>query len=179
MPGYRRNRVPGGTYFFTVNLANRRSDLLVREVETLRSAIRAVRLATPFHIDAWVILPDHMHCIWTLPEDDADFSGRWRAIKIRFTKALPNIESSRPEGLANHGRGIWQKRFWEHTIRDERDYGAHMDYVHFNPVKHGFAAHPAAWPYSTFHKCVALGLYDPAWALTENTAIPSGMGERR
>jgi putative transposase len=123
MPEYRRNRVPGGTYFFTVNLANRRSDLLVREIETLRAAIRAVRLATPFHIDAWVILPDHMHCIWTLPEDDADFSRRWWDIKVRFSKALPNVKSMRPEGLARVGRGIWQKRFWEHTIRDDRDTG--------------------------------------------------------
>jgi len=152
MPKYRRNRVPGGTYFFTVNLANRRSDLLVREIETLRAAIRLVHLAMPLNIDAWVILPDHMHCIWTLPEDDADFSRRWWDIKVRFSKALPNVTLVRPEGLARVGRGIWQKCFWAHTIRDERDYRAHMDYVHFNPVKHGFVAHPADWPYSTFQK---------------------------
>jgi putative transposase len=152
MPDYRRNRVPGGTYFFTVNLVNRRSDLLVREIETLRTAIRTVRLATPFHTDAWVVLPDHMHCIWTLPEDDTDYSVRWRAIKKRFSKALPNVELIRPEVLAREGRGIWQKRFWEHTIRDDRDYSAHMDYEHFNPVKHGLVAHSAAWPYSTFQK---------------------------
>jgi putative transposase len=179
MPDYRRNRVPGGTYFFTVNLANRRSDLLVREIETLRAAIRAVRLAAPFHIDAWVTLPDHMHCIWTLPRDDTDYSGRWRAIKKRFSKALPNVELIRPEDLALAGRGIWQKRFWEHTIRDERDYRAHMDYVHFNPVKHGLVAHPAGWPYSTFHKCVALGVYDPAWGSPDYKTTLSGMGERR
>jgi putative transposase len=175
MPEYRRNRVPGGTYFFTVNLANRRSDLLVREVETLRGAIRAVRRATPFHIDACVILPDHMHCIWTLLEDDADFSGRWWDIKVRFSKALPNVE---PMRLARDGRGIWQKRFWDHTIRDDRDYRAHMDYVHFNPVKHGLVAHPADWPYSTFRKCVTLGFYDAAWAPADNEIISSGMGER-
>jgi putative transposase len=175
MPEYRRNRVPGGPYFFTANLANRRSDLLVREIETLRAAIRAVRLAAPFHIDAWVILPDHMHCIWTLPEDDADFSGRWWDIKVRFSKALPIVESMRP---ARDGRGIWQKRFWEHTIRDDRDYRAHMDYVHFNPVKHGLVAHPAEWPYSTFNKCVELGLYDAAWSKLDDTTTPSDMGER-
>ncbi len=174
MPDYRRNRVAGGTYFFTVNLANRRSDLLVREVETLRACVRAVRLTTPFHIDSWVILPDHMHCIWTLPEDDTDYSGRWWDIKVRFSKA----GLKRPDGLVRNGRGIWQKRFWEHTIRDERDYRNHMDYVHFNPVKHGFVAHPAAWPYSTFQKCVALGLYDPAWAAPDNVTMSSGMGER-
>jgi len=172
MPDYRRNRAPGGTYFFTLNLANRRSDLLVREIETLRAAIRDVRHSTPFHIDARVILPDHMHCIWTLPEDDTDYSGRWRAIKIRFTKALRNV-------LNRDGHGIWQKRFWGHTIRDDRDYRAHMDYVHFNPVKHGLATHPAAWQYSTFKKCVALGLYDPEWASPDNNNIPSATGERR
>jgi len=179
MPDYRRNRVPGGTYFFTVNLANRRSDLLVSEIETLRAVIRATRRLRPFHIDAWVILPEHMHCIWTLPEDDTDYSGRWRAIKTNFSKALPNIAVQRPEILARDGRSIWQKRFWEHTIRDDRDYNAHMDYVHFNPVKHGLATHPAAWPYSTFQKCVALGLYDPTWASEDNINLPQDMGERR
>jgi putative transposase len=178
MPNYRRNRVSGGTYFFTVNLANRRSDLLVREVETLRACIRAVRLTTPFHIDSWVILPDHMHCIWTLPEDDTDYSGRWWDIKVRFSKALPEAGVRRPEGLARDGRGIWQKRFWEHTIRDERDYRNHMDYVHFNPVKHGLVVHPATWQYSTFQKCVALGLYDPTWAVPNNATMSSAMGER-
>jgi putative transposase len=178
MPDYRRNRVPGGTFFFTVNLANRRSDLLVREIETLRASIRAVREATPFHVDAWVVLPEHMHCIWTLPDGDTNYSGRWREIKKRFTKAVSNVEVSRPEDLARQGRGVWQKRFWEHTVRDERDYAAHMDYVHFNPVKHGLVTNPAAWPYSTFQKCVALGLYDEAWGSEIQRDIPSGMGER-
>jgi putative transposase len=160
MPDYRRNRVSGGAFFFTVNLANRRSDLLIREIETLRAAIRAVLQATPFHIE------------------DTDYSGRWRAIKKRFSKALPHVELTRPEALARNGRGIWQKRFWEHTIRDDLDYRAHMDYVHFNPVKHGLVAHPAEWPHSTFHKCLALGLYEPAWASPDHGSIPSGMGER-
>jgi putative transposase len=179
MPDYRRNRVPGATYFFTVNLANRRSDLLVREIDSLRAAIRTVRLARPFHIDAWVILPDHLHCIWTLPEGDAEYSLRWRAIKTRFFKALPNAEPRRPEILDRDGRNFWQKRFWEHTIRDDRDYRAHMDYVHFNPVKHGLVAHPDAWPYSTFQKCVALGLYDSSWASYDHADLPADMGERR
>ncbi len=142
MPNYRRNRVSGGTYFFTVNLANRSSDLLVRQIETFRSAVRTVRSQRTFHIDAWVVLPDHMHCIWTLPENDADYSGRWRAIKTWFSKSLPN------EG----GGSVWQKRFWEHTIRDEHDYRTYMDYVYFNPVKHGLVAHPVDWPFSTFQK---------------------------
>jgi putative transposase len=178
MPDYRRNRVPGGTFFFTVNLANRRSDLLVREIDALRSATRRVKMERPFHIDAWVILPEHMHCIWTLPEGDTDYSGRWRAIKTWFSKALPNVELTTPEALARDGRKVWQKRFWEHTIRDERDYGAHMDYVHFNPVKHGLVPNAAAWPYSTFRKCVALGLYDSAWAAASDGDVLTGMGER-
>lgn len=175
MPSYRRNRIPGGTYFFTVNLADRRSDLLVREVEPLRAAIRAVRLRATFHIDAWVILPDHMHCIWTLPEHDTDYSSRWRAIKTRFTKALPREPGPPPRD----GRKFWQNRFWEHTIRDERDYRAHMDYIHFNPVKHGLAAHPAAWPFSTFQKCVSRGFYDPSWTRTETVDPCPDMGEPR
>jgi len=179
MPEYRRNRVPGGTFFFTANLANRRSDLLVRDIETLRAAVRAVRVKAPFYIDAWVILPDHMHCIWTLPAGDADFSGRWRAFKIRFSKSFPDFQAKAPSRVPCRGRGIWQKRFWEHTIRDERDYRTHMDYVHFNPVKHGFVAHAADWPFSTFAKCVALGLYEPTWAFSDNGEDQTDFGERR
>ena len=137
MPNYHRNRVAGGTYFFTANLRDRRSDLLVAHIVTLREAARQTRRWAPFHIDAFVVLPDHMHCIWTLPEGDADYPSRWRAIKVAFSKALPAIEE-RTEILLKRGeRGIWQRRYWEHTIRDERDYAVHLDYVHFNPVKHG------------------------------------------
>jgi putative transposase len=150
MPDDRRNRVPGGTYFFRVNLANRRSDLLVREIETLRASIRAVLLAAPFHTNAWVVLPDHMHCIWTLPEDDTDYSGRrfWRVMGGEFGKnAFGNIPFAM-SGIIAH---IW------------------IIYI---------VVHPAAWPYSTFHKCVALGLYDAAWSKPDHTTTPSGMGQR-
>jgi REP-associated tyrosine transposase len=163
MPNYRRNRVPGGTFFFTVNLLDRRSDLLIRHIAALRQAVRQVRTKSPFHIDAWVVLPDHMHCIWTLPEGDADFSGRWKAMKIQFSKSLPAIEPlSRTRALRGE-RGIWQRRFWEHTIRDDRDYAAHMDYIHFNPVKHGYATSAGAWPFSSFRRCVESGLYPQDW----------------
>jgi len=178
MPNYRRNYVPSGTFFFTVNLADRGSDLLIREVETLRTAIRKTLRTKPFHIDAWVILPEHMHCIWTLPEHDTDYSGRWRAIKMRFTKALLNAELKPPEAVAGDGREIWQKRFWEHTIRDDKDYRAHMDYVHFNPVHHCLTDHPARWAHSTFQKCVERGFYDPSWAAPAEPDRLSGMGER-
>jgi len=163
MPDYRRNRVPGGTYFFTVTLRDRRSNLLVTHIDALRQAVRQTRVAKPFHIDAWVVLPDHLHCLWTLPEGDADFSNRWRAIKSAFTRSLAAGGSPTQALPRRAERGIWQQRYWEHTIRDERDYAAHMDYIHFNPVKHGLAPHPAAWPYSTFLHCVSQGLYPADW----------------
>ena len=163
MPDYRRNRVRGGTYFFTVNLLVRSSALLVTEIASLRRSVGQVRARAPFHIDAWVVLPDHMHCVWTLPVGDADFPGRWRAIKIGFSKSLPSAEARSTVMLDRGERGIWQRRYWEHTIRDERDYAVYMDYTHFNPVKHGFVEHPADWPFSSFHRCVTAGLYPPDW----------------
>jgi putative transposase len=135
MPDYRRNRIPGGTYFFTVNLLERGNTLLVSQISALRDAVRTVRARRPFHIDAWVVLPDHMHAVWTLPADDSDYSGRWRAIKIAFAKALPKTERLSPARMAKGERGIWRRRFWEHTIRNDEDYAAHVDYVHINPVK--------------------------------------------
>ncbi len=164
MPDYRRNLVPGGTYFFTVNLLERRKRLLVDEVDALREAVRLARAKRPFHIDAWVVLPDHMHAVWTLPPGDGDYSGRWRAIKIAFAKALPATEFRSATRLARGERGIWQRRFWEHTIRDETDYAAHVDYVHINPVKHGLVSRLADWPYSSFHSFVTQGVYASDWA---------------
>jgi putative transposase len=163
MPDYRRNRVPGGTFFFTVNLLDRRSDLLVTQIAILRDAVRRVRARAPFRIDAWVVLPDHMHCLWTLPQGDAGFPGRWRAIKTAFVKGLPTGESRSPIMVSRGERGIWQRRYWEHTIRDERDFAAHMDYTHFNPVKHGLVEYPADWPHSSFRRCVDTGLYPDGW----------------
>jgi len=124
---------------------------------------RKVRAQKPFHIDAWVVLPDHMHCGWTLPEDDTDFSARWQAIKAGFSRCVAIGEQRSDSRVERHERGIWQRRFWEHTIRDDRDYVAHLDYVHFNPVKHGLVTQVGAWPHSSFHLCVAKGLYPAAW----------------
>jgi|HubBroStandDraft_6_1064221.scaffolds.fasta_scaffold1387114_1 putative transposase len=163
MPDYRRNRAPGGTYFFTVNLLDRRSELLVQRIDGLREVVREVRRRRPFHIDAWVVMPEHMHCLWTLPEGDADFPGRWRAIKTGFSKSLPNSEPRSPVMIRRGERGIWQRRYWEHTVRDERDYAAHMDYIHFNPVKHGLTERPSDWPFSSFRRCVAAGFYPAEW----------------
>ena len=163
MPEYRRNRVPGGTYFFTVVLADRQSSLLLDRVDALREAVRATRVARPFHVDAWVVLPEHLHCIWTLPQGDSDFPGRWQAIKRRFSAAVPATEARDAVRARRGERGIWQRGYWEHTIRGEADYGAHMDYVHFNPVRHGYVGAPGAWPFSTFRRCVALGMYPAEW----------------
>ncbi len=176
MPDYRRHRVPGGTYFFTANLLDRRSDLLVTHIGQLRAALRATRTDAPFHVDAWVVLPDHMHCLWTLPPGDSDYTARWRALKKAFTRSIPPGEPRSPTRQRRGERGIWQRRFWEHTIRDDRDYAAHMDYIHFNPVKHGLVDHPADWPFSTFHRCVSQGLYPPGW--THSAPLPQETGER-
>jgi putative transposase len=177
MPDYRRNRVPGGTYFFMVALLDRGSDLLVKGIDILRGAIRQVRARASFNIDAWVVLPDHMHCLWTLPPGDADFPGRWRAIKIAFAKGLPTGEPGSPVMTSRGERGIWQRRYWEHPIRDDRDFAAHMDYMHCNPVKHGLVDHPADWPYSSFRQCVDSGLYPLGWK--GGGEEPQETGERR
>ena len=164
MPNYRRARHPGGLYFFTVNLAERRNDLLVRHVGRLRECVRSVRQRHPFGIHAWVVLPDHLHCVLEMPADDSDFSRRWRLIKAGFSRSLPGLGTPSPSCLRRGERGIWQRRFWEHRIRDEADYRAHMDYVHINPVKHGLVPRAADWPYSTFHRLVEKGVYPRDWA---------------
>ncbi len=176
MPEYRRNWVPGGSFFFTVNLSDRRSALLVTQIDALRKAVRAARVRNPFHIDAWVVMPDHMHCMWTLPSGDADFAARWQFIKATFSRSLPPAACRRASLIRKRETGVWQRRYWEHAIRDERDFAAHMDYVHFNPVKHGLAATPADWPFSTFRRCVALGMYPRDWAMVEVGLV--AMGER-
>jgi putative transposase len=149
--------------FFTVTLADRRSDALVRHVATLRSAFRAARRARPFAIDAIVVLPDHLHAILTLPSNDADFSGRWRRIKGHFSSAL--IEKGlKLKRWPNGDLALWQRRFWEHTIRDDRDFARHVDYIHFNPVKHGLVRRVRDWPFSSFHRYVREDILPKEWA---------------
>ncbi|WP_347989619.1 transposase [Methylomonas sp. AM2-LC] len=165
MSNYRRYRIPGGTYFFTVNLLEREpNDLLIRHIDILRHTVKNVRRRWPFHIDAWVVLPDHLHCVWTLPQGDTDNTTRWRLIKQAFSKALPITERRSAVRIAKGERGIWQRRFWEHLILDDADYAAHLDYCHINPVKHGLVKQVINWPYSTFHRCVDQGLYPANWA---------------
>lgn len=175
MPDYRRHRVAGGCYFFTVNLLERRSNMLrTQRISLLRHAVRRVRKERPFTIDAWVVLPDHLHAVRTLPVGDDDFSTRWRLIKTFFARRLPPAEWLSRVRREARERGIWQRRFWEHAIRDDADYAAHVDYVHFNPVKHGLAVTPAEWPYSTFRMCVQRGLYLLTWAGDGVDNIPAG-----
>jgi putative transposase len=163
MSDYRRARVPGACYFFTVNLRDRSSDLLVREIDLLRATVRATQQRHPFHIDAWVVLPEHMHCLWTLPEGDANFALRWKVIKFAFAKRLPKSESLNTIQRRRGERGIWQRRYWEHLIRDDLDYQQHIDYIHRNPIKHGHVQRLLDWPYSSFHRAVRQGLYPADW----------------
>ena len=164
MPNYRRVRIAGGSYFFTVNLLERRRTLLTNHIADLRAVFRAVRQKHPFHIDAIVVLPDHLHCIWTLPEGDVDYSTRWQLIKAGFARRIVAGERLSPRRQAKGERGIWQRRFWEYVIRDERDFAAHADYIHYNPVKHGYVGRVSDWPYSSFRKYVGTGIYPMAWA---------------
>lgn len=149
MPNYRRLYVPGGAYFFTVNLLDRSDDLLVRHIGALRRAWRDTRRALPFETLAVVVLPDHLHCMWRLPEDDHDFSIRWKRLKARFSRLIPRAADAAAT-LRRGERGVWQRRFWEHAIRDDDDYAAHVDYIHFNPVKHGYVSDPGDWRYSSW-----------------------------
>ena len=164
MPNYRRAWHKGGTYFFTVNLLQRQGDdLLTRNAGLLRDVVRSVRDRHPFRIHGWVVLPDHLHCVIELPSGDSDFALRWRLIKMEFPKALPRTERLSRVRVSRGERGIWQRRFWEHLIRDDADLQAHMDYVHYNPAKHGLVKRVADWPYSTFHRLVAQGIYPVDW----------------
>lgn len=161
---YRRVYQSGGTYFFTVNLLDRRSNLLVDRIDLLRHAVSTVRLERPFTIHAWVVLPDHMHVLWTLPDGDCDFSTRWRLIKSRFSRRLAGFRGGSMSRRSRGERSVWQRRFWEHLVRDDADFDRCFDYIHFNPVKHGYVERVADWPYSTFRDCVDAGLYPPEWA---------------
>ena len=164
MTAYRRAWQPGGCYFFTVALLERQSALLTQHVDHLRNCFRRVQSRHPFAMEAAVILPDHLHCIWTLPEQDAGFDLRWGLIKAAFSRGIPGNEYRPGSRLRRGERGVWQRRFWEHLIRDERDLRNHVDYIHINPVKHGHAARAIDWPHSSIHRYVREGRCDPAWA---------------
>jgi len=166
MATFRRSTIPGASYFFTVNTFRRQKVLTDDRIyAALKQAIRAVKDQLPFFIEAFVLLPDHLHCIWTLPDGDAEYAKRWNLIK-RLTSQQTRDLIARPDNASHHKRGelgLWQRRFWEHQIRDEQDFERHVDYIHWNPVKHGYVKAVVQWPYSSFHRFVARGVYPSNW----------------
>jgi putative transposase len=176
MSHYRRARIEGGTYFFTVTLADRGSDLLVREVDRLRRVYKDIAARRPFDTVAVCVMPDHLHAIWTLPDDDADFSSRWNLIKSSFSRGLVADARSQSK-IDRREKGIWQRRFWEHAIRDDADLARHIDYIHFNPVKHGFVSRVCDWPHSSFHRYVERGLLPSDWGGDIRDVPGSSFGE--
>jgi putative transposase len=164
MPYYRRLKLEGGAFFFTVTLADRHSDLLVRQVERLRRAYAEVEKNFPFETVAICILPDHIHAVWRLPDGDADYASRWGLLKTGFSRGLPASKARSLSKIAKREKGIWQRRYWEHAIRDDVDFERHVNYIHYNPVKHGLVTRVADWPFSSFHRYVAQGALPADWA---------------
>jgi putative transposase len=165
---YRRSDVAGATYFFTVNLAERDRTLLTDHIATLRAVMRDVKQRHPFHIDAMVILPEHLHCVLTLPKGDADYPIRWALIKAGFSRRIARSERRNRSRVSKDERGIWQRRYWEHVVRDERDHARHVDYIHYNPVKHGYVQRATDWPYSSIHRYIAAGVLPQNWGVGES-----------
>jgi putative transposase len=163
MPRYVRAKIKGSIFFFTVVLSERSSNLLVEQVDRLRRVYRSVQQVRPFETIAICVLPDHVHALWALPEDDADFSTRWNLIKGGFSRGLVAADSRSASKIAKREKGIWQRRYWEHAIRDDVDLERHVDYIHFNPVKHGHVTRVADWPHSSFHRYVERGLLAADW----------------
>jgi putative transposase len=176
MSRYRRALIKGGTFFFTVTINDRSSDLLVRHVDLLREAYRLVATRHPFETVAICVLPDHLHAIWTLPEEDANFPMRWSLIKVGFSKALPKAGVRSSSKKFKREKGIWQRRYWEHVIRDDTDLESHVDYIHFNPVKHGLVPRVCDWPHSSFQRYVSRGVLPMDWG-GDVSEIPGAFGE--
>jgi putative transposase len=174
MSRYRRSLAEGATHFFIVNTYHRKALLTHPQIRTaLHEAIERVREQLPFKIDAWVLLPDHLHAIWTLPAGDAAYGKRWGMIKSQVSRRCAHIvEPSRAESrIKRHEIDFWQRRFWEHQIRNDLDYERHVDYVHFNPVKHGLVTQVSQWPYSTFHRHVNNGVYPRVWGVDPGEVV--------
>jgi putative transposase len=163
MPQYLRARIEGGTFFFTVTLADRSSDLLLRHIDHLRTSYKSVEGRHPFETIAICVLPDHIHAIWSLPSGDSNFPLRWSQIKSGFSRDLPRQGTTSASKLIKREKGIWQRRYWEHVIRNETDLQRHIDYIHYNPVKHGHVARVRDWPHSSFHRYVTRGDLPVDW----------------
>ena len=176
MSRYRRAKIEGGTYFFTVTLADRSSDLLVRHIDLLRQAYKSAQGLYPFETVAICVLPDHLHSVWSLPPDDADFPLRWSLIKSKFSRGLPADAERTSSKITKREKGIWQRRYWEHAIRSDEDLTRHVDYIHFNPVKHGYVSRASDWPHSSFARYVARGLL-PVDRGGDAREIPGKFGE--
>ncbi|NET66176.1 MAG: transposase [Moorea sp. SIO1G6] len=177
MSNYRRSYVPGGVFFLTI-VTYRRIPLFsdVENISRLRKAMAKMRTEKPFDITAAVVLPDHLHFIWSLPPDDSDYSQRVSRLKVLFTRSLPGKRSLfgdvSPSRRKHRESNVWQRRFWEHTIRDDHDLHRHLDYIHYNPVKHGLVSCPHLWEYSSFHKWVERGKYRPDWGCCCGRNLP-------
>ena len=176
MSRYRRAKIEGGTYFFTVTLADRSSRLLVEHLDRLRDAYASATALYPFETVAICILPDHVHAVWTLPENDSNFPLRWSFIKSKFSRALPIDTARNASKIAKRERDIWQRRYWEHVIRDDADLARHVDYIHFNPVKHGYVSRVSDWPHSSFPRYVARGQLPADWG-GDMREVPGKFGE--
>jgi putative transposase len=176
MTRYRRATIAGGKYFFTLTLADRSSDLLVCHIDRLRDSYRLIQQHRPFETIAICILPDHLHAIWSLPPGDSDFARRWSLIKSGFSRGLPATASRSQSKTRKREKGIWQRRYWEHAIRDNDDLARHVDYIHFNPVKHGLVARVCDWPHSSFHQYVKRGELPPDWG-GDMREMPGSFGE--
>jgi putative transposase len=163
MPHYRRANIEGGLFFFTITLADRSDDLLVRYIDRLRRIYRTIQQRHPFETVAICVLPDHLHALWRLPSGDANFPLRWSLIKSGFSRGLPGNEPRSQSKLAKRERGLWQRRYWEHAIRNQADLVRHIDYIHYNPVKHGLVRRVSDWRYSSFKHYVARGDLPPDW----------------
>ena len=174
---YRRAAAAGGTYFFTVNLAVRSADTLVRHIADLREVMNKVKTAHPFSVVARVVLPEHLHATWRLPTGETDYPMRWSLLKAGCSRRLEKGERLRPSRVAKRERGVWQRRYWEHQIRDETDLERHVDYNHYNPVKHGRVTRAVDWPHSTLHGYITRGMVTRDWGGHVGDGW-SGYGER-
>ena len=176
---YRRAKINGATFFFTVVTHNRRPFLCHPDnVQLLRQSLRYTMKRRPMEVDAFVLLPDHLHTIWTLPDDDHDYSTRWRLFKTYFSRhcreTFEHVGSTSRK--TKRERAFWQRRFWEHTIKDIQDYNTHIEYIHYNPVKHGLAEAPKDWEYSSFHRYVQAGIYEETWGTGECISLNLDIG---
>jgi len=164
MSRYRRLKIEGGAFFFTLALADRGSDLLVRQIERLRRAYAEMEKRRPFETVAICILPDHIHALWQLPDGDADYPSRWHLFKSGFSRGFPAAKTRSLSKIAKREKGVWQRRYWEHAIRDDADFERHVDYIHYNPVKHRLVTRVADWPFSSFQRYVEQGILPADWA---------------